>query len=300
MISALASLFNLILRLRISPSIWQQAIILPIFKDGGLDPLEASSYMPISPTSCVSKVYERVLLNRLSTSLEDQNKLPEEQAGFRKDRCTLEQAFILREILDSRKSQKATYACFIDLTNAVGSTWQDGMWYQLRATGVKGKLYRSIRSLYNQCKSAILTPFGLTDWFTSDLGTRQGAVLSPLLFSLLVNPLADLLKSQGFGVHLGDIHIACLLYADDLVLIADSEAQLRDMLDTATQFLRQWRFTVSERKSQVVAFGPGETQSLRDRVWQLGGVTIRDVQHYKYLGLLFEKGVDGTVCKHLI
>jgi hypothetical protein len=71
------------------------------------------------------------------------------------------------------------------------------------------------------------------------------------------------------------------------VLIADSEAQLRDMLETATQFFRQWRFTVSERKSQVVAFGPGKTQSLRDRVWQLGGVTIRDVQHYKYLGLLF-------------
>jgi hypothetical protein len=112
---------------------------------------------------------------------------------------------------------------------------------------------------------------------------RQGAVLSPLLFSLLVNPLADLLKRQGFGVHLGDIHIACLLYADDLVLIADSEAQLRDMLETATLFFQQWRFTVSERKLQVVAFGPGETQSLRDRVWQLGGVTIRDVQHYKYV-----------------
>jgi hypothetical protein len=126
----------------------------------------------------------------------------------------------------------------------------------------------------NQCKSVVLTPFGLTNWFTSDLGTRQGAVLSPLSFSLLVNPLADLLKSQGFGVHLGDIHIACLLYADDLVLIADSEAQLRDMLETATQVFRQWRLTVSERKSQVVAFGPGETQSLRDQVWQLRGVTI--------------------------
>jgi hypothetical protein len=223
MISALASLFNLIPRLGISPSIWQQAMILPIFKDGGLDPLEANSYRPISLTSCVSKVYERVLLNRITTSLEDQNKLSEEHAGFRKDQCTLEQDFILREILDSRKSQKATYACFIDLTNAFRSTWQDGMWHQLRATGVRGKLYRNICSLYKQCKSAILTPFGLTDWFISNLGTRQGAVLSPLLFSLLMNPLADLLKTQGHGVHLGDIHIACLLYADDLVLISDSE-----------------------------------------------------------------------------
>jgi hypothetical protein len=227
--------------------------------------------------------------------LEDRNKLPEEQAGFRKDRCTLEQAFILQEILDSRKAHKATYACFIDLTNAFGSTWQDGMWYQLRATGVKGKLYRSIRSLYNQCKSAILSPFGLTNWFTSGLGTRQGAVSSPLSFSLLVNPLANLLKSQGFGVHLGDKHIACLLYADDLVLIANFEAQLCDMLETATQFFRQWRFTVVNESCKLLHLAPAKRSLLEtEEASQLEtSNTINTLASY------LKKGAVGTACKHL-
>jgi hypothetical protein len=180
--------------------------------------------------------------------------------------------------------------CFVDFTNAFPSTWQDGMWSRLRETRVKGRLYHSIRSLYKLCKSSIQLPYGLTNWFMSDLGTRQGAVLSPLLFSLVVNPLATLLKSKGFGVKMGGIQLACLLYADDLVLIADSKEQLQEMMNTTTELLQQWRFVVSARKTQVVAFGRGETRSLKDRVWQIGNETVHDVWSCKYLGLIFEKG----------
>jgi hypothetical protein len=124
----------------------------------------------------------------------------------------------------------------------------------------------------------------------SDLGTRQGAVLSPLLFSLVVNPLATLLKSKGFGVKMGGIQLACPLYEDDLVLIADSEEQLQEMMNTTTEFLQQWRIVMSARKTQVVAFGRGETRSFKDRVWHIGNETVHDVRSYKYLGLIFEKG----------
>jgi hypothetical protein len=239
-----------------------------IFKDGGLDPLEVASYRPISLTSCISKVYERVILNRLNEAFKKDGILPEEQVGFLQHRCTLEQAYILREAVDSQKHKHATFMCFVDFTNAFPSTWQDGMWSRLRKTRVKGRLYRSIRSLYKLCTSSIQTPYELTDWFMLDLGTRQGAVFSPLLFSLVVNPLATLLKSKGFGVKLGGIQLACLLYADDLVLIADSKEQLQEMMNTTTEFLQQWRFIVSARKTQVVAFSRGETCSFKDRVWQ--------------------------------
>jgi hypothetical protein len=153
-----------------------------------------------------------------------------------------------------------------------------------------GRLYRSIKDMYCSCSSAIQTPFGLTDWFTSDLGTRQGAVLSPYLFSLLISPLARVLRNAGLGVSLGlDSQIACLLYADDLVLIADSEEALQKMMLESTNFLKKWRFFVSAKKTQVVACGKEETRKLRDCTWEIGGKTIRDARSYKYLGLHFEK-----------
>jgi hypothetical protein len=261
-----------------------------IFKDLGLDPLEAASYRPISLTSCISKMYQRVILNRLSEAFERDGILLEEQAGFRQHRCTLEQAYILREAVDSRKHRHATFMCFVDFTNAFPSTWQDGMWSRLRETGVKGRLYRSIRSLYKLCKSSIQTPYGLTDWFMSDLGTRQGAVLSFLLFSLVVNPLATLLKSKGFGVKMGGIQLACLLYVDDLVLIADSEEQLQGMMNTTTEFLQQWRFVVSARKTQVVAL----LKTLSGRLATRRSMTSEAIN----ISALFSKrGASGTKCK---
>jgi hypothetical protein len=103
LLESLQTLFNFIHKTGVGSTIWQNAMIHLIFKDGGLDPLEAASYRPISLLSCISKVYERVILNRLSEAFEKDGILRGEQADFRQHRCTLEQTYILKEGVDSRK-----------------------------------------------------------------------------------------------------------------------------------------------------------------------------------------------------
>jgi hypothetical protein len=295
---ALHTIFNVLLKTCVCLSIWAKALVHLIFKGRGSDPLDPRAYHPISLTSCISKVFEPVILNRLNIEAEDKGLLEVEQAGFRCGRSTRDQTYILREILDSRKAAGlTTFLCFVDLTNAFPSTWQDGMWFCLRELGVKGSLYRSIQSMYRSCSSAIQTPYGLTDWFTSDLGTRQGAVLSPFLFSLLISPLAKALRKQGLGIQMGlDCLIGCLLYADDLVLIADSEVEMQQMMLETSRFLRIWRFSVSAKKTQVVACGKGETRELKERSWEIGGETVHDVRDYKYVGLILRKMGSGKRC----
>jgi hypothetical protein len=273
-ISAFHVLLNFMHNNSLSPTIWTKARVHLIYKGRSADPLDALSYRPISLTSCVSKVFERLLLNRVQDELDDRGTLPEEQAGFRPGRSTWDQTYILREALDSRKAAgKRTILCFVELSNAFPCAWQDGMWFRLREAGITGKIFRSIRMLYRSCTTAIQTPYGLTDWYTSDLGTRQGAVLSPFLFSLLISPLAQTLRAKDFGIPIcgtADSRIACLLYADDLVLIADSEDEMRRLMAETSKFLKKWRFSVSAKKTSVVAFGPSETKGLKNRSWIWG------------------------------
>lgn len=140
--------------------------------------MDPRAYRPKFLTSCISKVFERVILNRLDAAVEIEGLLEEEQAGFRKGRST--RAYILREFLDSRKASGfSTFLCLVDLTNAFSSTWQDGMWLRLWELGVKGSLFRSIRSMFASCCSVVQTFFALSNSYMSDLGTRQGTMPSP-------------------------------------------------------------------------------------------------------------------------
>jgi hypothetical protein len=168
-----------------------KALIHLIFKGGDKDPLSCFSYRHISFISIVSKIYERILLNRAGdTYAEEVELLPDEQAGFRKGRSPMEQTYILRELLDKRKRRKKpTYICFVDFKSAFPSTWQDASRSRMQEAGITDKLYRAIKSLYEDCTFAVLTSFGPTEWFRINSGTRQGAFLSPFLFSLVISPL---------------------------------------------------------------------------------------------------------------
>ena len=68
---------------------------------------------------------------------------------------------------------------------------------------------------------------GLTNFFNYNRGVRQGCLLSPLLFSLYINDLGQCLENEGAeGVELWDIRLCAMLYADDLVLLAETEEDL--------------------------------------------------------------------------
>jgi hypothetical protein len=284
----------------ICPRAWSKALIHLIFKGGDKDPLSCSSYRPISLISIVSKIYERILLNRTGdTYAEDEELLPDEQAGFQKGRSPMEQTYILRELLDERKRRKKpTYICFVDLESAFPSTWRDAIWWRMQEAGITGKLYRAVKSLYEDCTSAVLTGFGPTEWFRINSATRQGAVLSPFLFSLVISPLVRELTEQGLEIDMAGKLIACLLFADNIALIAGSESELRKMMAVATSFFHKWRFTVSASKTRVVAFGAGQTRGpLKDRPRSIGGRSVDEAVMYTYLEIDIEKQGWASIIK---
>ncbi len=66
----------------------------------------------------------------------------------------------------------------------------------------------------------------LTDWFPVTLGLKQGCTISQTLFNLYINGLVRVIKESGIGINVGGEIIALLLYADDIVLLAESQQEL--------------------------------------------------------------------------
>lgn len=98
--------------------------------------------------------------------------------------------------------------------------------YKLLLNRVDGKVYNSIKSIYGSSLSRIRVNGSMTDWFDCTIGLKQGCNLSPTIFSIFANDLVDEINNLGVGVKVGEISVSILKYADDIVLLSDSEAHL--------------------------------------------------------------------------
>jgi len=239
----------------------------------------------------VGKVYNRVLSERLVQFAERQGGIVEEQGGFRPGRGTEDQLFVLTEIIRDRGSQQTTYAAFIDMKKAYDTVWRDGLWKRLWDEGVRGKLWRVIKNMYSVVQSAVLVGEEQTEWFDLSTGVRQGCVMSPILFSLFINGLAKEINERAVGVEVGKRRVRLLLYADDIVLLAESASDLQTMLDIVTAYSKQWRFRVNPKKgkSEVMIFGKKPEEG--NRKWWLAGVEVGEACVYKYLGIEIRSGL---------
>ena len=94
-----------------------------------------------------------------------------------------------------------------------------------------------------------------TEFFEQEFGLKQGCVLSPTLFSVLMNDLVSMLKESNVGVELTTQIINCLLFADDIVLIGKSEEELQTLLNITGEFALKWNLKFNASKSKVMVIG---------------------------------------------
>src|SRR5262249_3171451 len=121
-------------------------------------------------------------------------------------------------------------------------------------------------------------------------GVQQGAPLSPSFFAIILNDLDSELRANNAGsVSLQDIKICSLLYADDLVLLAESPDKLLHSLAVLYDYTQRWGLRINAAKSNVLVFrNPGRFSD--NTLWKLGrsDQTLQMVDQYKYLGVWFK------------
>ena len=127
---------------------------------------------------------------------------------------------------------------------------------------------------------------GLTDAFDTDEGLRQGSVLSPLLFSIFLADVIDEWRRLGIGVRVGRRTVGGLLFADDVVLVAESAQELQQAMNVMTDHARKWRYKFNNSKCAVVV---AAMQKPSGRTRLLSGEVVEEKAEYKYLGVQMDK-----------
>ena len=287
----LLTLFNWLLKTESIPTTWQSATIVNLFKEG--DRSDPTNYRGIALISCIGKVYSSLWANRLADYGE--MVLSEEQGGFRQRRSTVDQALTLREVLTRRKAEgKATYLCFVDFRKAFDTVWHAGLWKRLWDSKIRGKAWRIIQTLYSSIRAKVRLGNSTSREVLMKQGVRQGCPLSPTLFNFFVDELSKQLRATGCGICHGGIDIGSLLYADDVVLIADSPDDLQTLIDTVDGFCRKWKMSMNMKKSEVmVVKAPGVKSPTH--TWECRDETLKVVSRYKYLGIWFTDDLKWKV-----
>jgi hypothetical protein len=162
--------------------------------------------------------------------------------------------------------------------------WREGLFKKMEQEGVPTKLVRLVRVWYQGVSAKVKVNDVTSASFETKVGVRQGDTLSPLLFNIFINGIVEKVKEDGGGGELGELRVTVLLFADDMVLLAESEEELEKMVGKVKEYCEEWRLqvNVSKTKVMVVSKDGEKVASVRYRDEEL-----ECVKQYVYLGTLF-------------
>ena len=271
----LIQMFNVCFHESVVPSVWRKGIINPIPKGGESDPRVPLSYRGISLLSVVSKLYTAAISNRISTYLEKNNKLVNEQNGFRQNRSCLDHIYTMYETCNIRlKKLENTFLTFIDYAKAFDYVNRDFLLHKLLKLGIRGHIYNAIKCIYTEPKSCVVLNGVLSEWFDVGSGVRQGDSLSHILFAIFINDLGEELNELNVGVNVGRHKLNLLMYVDDIVILSPDTNSAQLQLNVLTNWCSRWGMYINAKKSQVLHVRPHQRKK-RFRHLALHGTEAR-------------------------
>ena len=241
---SLCLLFNKSLSLGIVPAAWKEANVTPVHKKDDKDLVD--NYRPISLLSCVSKVMERCLLNRILPFLE--GSLYHLQHGFLKGKsCTTQMVEVLdyfSKILDNAGQVDVLY---LDYSKAFDSVPHSLLIHKLKNFGINSNLLKWIRSYLTDRRQRVVVEGSSSDWLPVASGVPQCSILGPFLFLLYVNDLPSCLSSNS----------TLALFADDSkcykeITSPDDCLTLQQDIDSLLNWSEIWGMSFNTSKCKIL------------------------------------------------
>ena len=233
------------------------------------------------------------------------NKLVSDQSF-----STLDHVFTLHAIIEYYKNKKGrVYCAFVDYSKAFDRIDRASLWVKLLKNGVNGKVLQVIHNMYKNAKSCVKSCDKISDFFSCDMGVRQGENLSPVLFAIYFNDFNESMKRIFQGSKKLDddtqkeletfMRLYVLLYADDTIILAENAEDLQVALNGLSEYCKKWCLKGNTAKTKNIVFARGKVRKYPK--FQLGSNEIEVVEQYVYLGILFnyngsfKKAIDKQI-----
>ena len=255
-----------------------KSIFITIPKVSGT--LDCGKHRTISIMSQITKIILKVILKRIRRKV--RQEVAEEQYGFVEGKGTSNAIFILRMIAERTiEKQRDLYLCFIDYEKAFDRVKHTHLMEMLENIGIDKNDLNIIRKLYWSQKACVRVNGEMTEYQEIRRGVRQGCVLSPDLFSLYGEVIMRRIR-ECEGVRIGGQNINNIRFADDTVLVADTEEKLQVMLDEIREESERRGLNINVKKTESMVISK---QSPVPRInLRCGNQIVKQVDRFIYLG----------------
>ena len=253
------------------PDNFKCGLITPVFKGHGGDPASTDSYRDISVLSILCKVFEKILVERLSVELLSSGIPSELQFAYCRNRSTLQANFILQETISANRDLgRAVYVAFLDVKKCFNSVWHNGLLYKLICANVSPRVVLTLRNMYREFNVRVKVRGSLSSDGKISQGLKQGGVLSTSLLTLYMDDKIKLIQRESIGAMVGSMRVGIIAYADDEVLISSDPVEMQRLLDVAYHHSCLWRYKYNVAKCKVLVYGRRHYAG----TWRLGDGTV--------------------------
>ena len=277
----LSIIYNKSLDERTVPRDWRTAHIIPIFKKGSRS--KAGNYRPISLTSVIGKVLERIIRDQVTEHLDRHSLIFDTQHGFRKGKsCTTNLLEYLEVITKHVDEGTPVDVVYLDLAKAFDTVPHRRLITKIKAHGIDDKVLRWMEAWLADRKQKVVTQGAESGWKDVTSSVVQGSVLGPLCFSMYMNDME---------CKIGDQSVVSK-FADDTKLVhpvktEDDIDEMQKDIEHLQNWAEDWQMRYNADKCGVMHLGYHNTC----HTYHMGNTNLKETKEEKDLGIMIHKSL---------